>query len=174
MARNPLSPYRGGMFGSLEPLSSLHREMNRLFDEVLGGPSGGPGQGGLIDACLDVSETDREIRVCAELPGVSDDDVEVSLQDDVLTIRGEKKFERRDESERHHLVERSYGTFQRSIRLPGPVDADKVEARFDNGVLTVTLPKAPDSGRRRIALRRGGSSAPSDQGQAGGAEASGS
>lgn len=158
MARNPLSPYRSGFFGNLDPLSSLHREMNRLFDDMLGGlpAQGGPG-GGVLDARIDVSETDGEIRVCAELPGVSEDDIDVNLQDDLLTIRGEKKFERKDEKENFHFVERSYGTFRRSIRLPAPVDPERVQASFENGVLTVTLPKAPQAERtRRIAVRRGG------------------
>ena len=89
---------------------------------------------------VDVSETDRELKICAELPGVSEKDVEVRLEDDVLVIRGEKKFERKDEKESYHFMERSYGTFQRSIRIPFQVNPDEVKADFHNGVLTVTLP----------------------------------
>jgi len=168
MARNPLTPYRGGglLGGGFDPLFSLHRDMNRLFDEVMGGGqsfmSGQIGQGGqgqIINAHMSVSETEHEIRVAAELPGVREEDIDVSLNDDILTIRGEKKFQRQDEKENFHFVERSFGTFQRSIRLPFPINPDQVQARFDNGVLTVSLPKSAQQERtRRIQVQRGGSS----------------
>jgi HSP20 family protein len=166
MARNPLTSYRGGLLGGFDPLFSLQRDMNRLFDEVVGGgPSyaGGPGsqngQGQIINAYMNVSETEHEIRISAELPGVREEDIDVSLNDDVLTIRGEKKFERSDEKENFHFVERSYGTFQRSIRLPFPVDPEQVQARFENGVLQVTLPKSAQQQRtRRIQVQRGSAS----------------
>jgi len=162
MARNPLTSYRGGglLSGGLDPLFSLHRDMNRLFEDVMGGgltPAGGQGgQGQIINAHMSVSETENEIRVAAELPGVKEDDIEVSLNDDVLTIRGEKKFERKDEKENFHFVERSFGTFQRSLRLPFPVNPDQVQASFEDGVLTVTLPKSAQQERtRRIQVSRG-------------------
>jgi HSP20 family protein len=80
------------------------------------------------------------------------------MEDDVLVIRGEKKFERKNEQENYHFVERSYGTFQRALRLPGPVDPEKVQARFENGVLTVTVPKSEQQERsRRIQIQGGGS-----------------
>jgi HSP20 family protein len=162
MARNPLSPYRSGglLGGGFDPLFSLHREMNRLFDDFMGGaPMTGQGQsatGNIINAHMNVSETEGEIRVSAELPGVAEDDIDVSLNDDVLTIRGEKKFERKDDKENYHFVERSYGTFQRSLRLPFPVDPEQVKASFENGVLTVSLPKSAQQERtRRIQVQRG-------------------
>jgi HSP20 family protein len=195
MARNPLYPFGAGGFGRVsgDPFMSLHREMNRLFDDAfrgmtppgqglgaqpgLGGQpgQGGPaapggqdvaqaglGQGGFAQVALvphmDVSETDTELRIAAELPGVAEGDVEVMLHDDVLTIRGEKKFERADERENYHFVERSYGTFQRSLRIPWPVNPDEVQADFERGVLTVTLPKAKQEEKsRRIEVRSGGS-----------------
>jgi HSP20 family protein len=138
---------------------SLHREMNRLFDDAfrgmpVGGRQGGTGQ--FVQAHMNVSETEKEIRITAELPGVSPDDVDVNLDDDVLTIRGEKRFEQQDEKEDFHFVERSYGTFQRSLRLPFPVDPDQVKATFENGVLTVTLPKsAPQERARKIQVQSG-------------------
>jgi HSP20 family protein len=105
---------------------------------------------------MNVSETESEVRVSAELPGVKEDDIDVSLNDDVLTIRGEKRFERKDEKENFHFVERSFGTFQRSIRLPFPVNPEQVQANFENGVLTVTLPKSAQQERtRRIQVQRG-------------------
>ncbi|TCN21291.1 Hsp20/alpha crystallin family protein [Sinorhizobium americanum] len=169
MARNPLSPFRpGGLteHGYGDPFLSLHQEMNRLFDDVLRGRLGGPLQrgtqeGGMMMPDIDVSETDKEVRICAELPGVKDEDVDVSLNDDTLTIRAEKKFERKDEKENYHFMERSYGTFQRSLRLPYPVDADKIRADFADGVLTVTLPKGPEQEKRRkIQVQHGGRQEP--------------
>ena len=167
MARNPLTPYRGGglLGGGFDPLFSLHRDMNRLFEDVLGGglpfaggSSGQGGQGQIINAHMNVSETESEVRVSAELPGIKEDDIDVSLNDDVLTIRGEKRFERKDEKENFHFVERSFGTFQRSIRLPFPVNPEQVQANFENGVLTVTLPKSAQQERtRRIQVQRGSS-----------------
>jgi HSP20 family protein len=131
--------------------------MNRLFDDVLRGSglpamSGNQGQGDVgsfVNASLNVSETEKEIRITAELPGVTEQDIDVSLDDDVLTVRGEKKFERTDEKETYHFVERSYGTFQRSLRLPFSVNPDQVQASFENGVLTVRLPKTGRQERSR-------------------------
>lgn len=169
MARNPLSPYRGGgLFGGgADPLFSLHREMNRLFDEVMGSGmpmQAGQGAGQILNAQMNVSETESEIRIEAEMPGVSEQDIDVQLNDDVLTIRGEKRFERKDDKENYHFVERSFGTFQRSLRLPFAVDPEQVRASFENGVLTVTLPKSARAERtRKIQVQRGAGS----QGQIG-------
>ncbi|MCA1491480.1 Hsp20/alpha crystallin family protein [Ensifer sp. NBAIM29] len=164
MARNPLSPFRSGGLTSRglgDPFLSLHEEMNRLFDDAFRGRFGGPSQrgseaGSMIMPDIDVSETENQVRICAELPGVREEDIDVSLNDDTLTIRGEKKFERKDDKENYHFMERSYGTFQRSLRLPYSVDPDKVEADFADGVLTVTLPKGAEQERsRKIQVQRG-------------------
>ena len=157
MARNPMTPFRpGGIFPG-DPFLSLHREMNRLFDDVFRGASRptasvSQGQGDVgtfVNASMNVSETDKEIRITAELPGVTEQDINVSLDDDVLTIRGEKKFERKDDKENFHFVERSYGTFQRSLRLPYAVESEQVRASFENGILTVTVPKTGRQERSR-------------------------
>jgi HSP20 family protein len=176
MARNPLTPFRsgGGLLGGADPFLSLHREMNRLFDDVFRGMPAGGAQGGtgqFIQAHMNVSETDKEIRITAELPGVSQDDVEVNLDDDVLTIRGEKKFEQQDEKENFHFVERSYGTFQRSVRLPFPVDPEQVRASFENGVLTVMLPKSALQERARKIQIQGGGTRTAGAGGGGSAQA---
>jgi HSP20 family protein len=169
MANNPLTPFRGGsLFGSgFDPFLTLHREMNRLFDDVIRGTgltpaTSGQGQGGavgnFVNTSMNVSETDKEIRVTAELPGVTEQDLDVRLDDDVLTIRGEKKFEetKGGEKENFHFVERSYGTFQRSLRLPSSVDPEQVKANFQNGVLTITLPKTAQQERsRKIQIKAG-------------------
>lgn len=164
MARNPLTPFRSGfgMLGGSDPFLSLHREMNRLFEEVLrgGGMMQGGGQGiagSMIAPQINVSETASEIRVTAELPGVTGNDIQIDLNDDILVIRGEKKFEREDERENFHFVERSYGTFQRALQLPMAVDPEKVHASFENGILTVTLPKTAQQERsHRIQVNAGG------------------
>ena len=95
---------------------------------------------------IDVAESKDAIEVTAELPGVDEKDVDVTLADDVLTIRGEKKSEReeRDKEKNWHVVERSYGSFSRAIPLPFEADPTKVEAKFDNGVLRIHLPKPED------------------------------
>jgi HSP20 family protein len=183
MARNPLTASRPGFGvpGGNDPFLSLHREMNRLFDDVLRGAAvpamtGSQGDvGSFVNASMNVSETDKEVRITAELPGVTEQDIDVSLDDDVLTIRGEKKFERTDEKETFHFVECSYGTFQRSLRLPFPVDPEQVQAHFENGVLTVTVPKTGRQERsRRIQVQSRGAGGQGTRSVQGGQGASGS
>jgi HSP20 family protein len=131
------SPVRG------DPVISLYR----LFDEVFRGTglpvATGEGQAGtIIMPKIDISETDTELKIRAELAGVSEKDIEVVLNDDILTIRAEREFEREEDKEDYHLVEMSYGTFQRSLQLPYRVDPNQVQARFENGILNITVPKA--------------------------------
>ncbi|TGD60913.1 Hsp20/alpha crystallin family protein [Tabrizicola sp. WMC-M-20] len=164
MARNPLAPFStGSVLGRADPLTLLHREMNRLFEDVYRDvPAEDQTAGALrriVGASMNVSETEAAYRVTTELPGVKEEDIEIRLDEDVLTIRGEKKFERHegDEKENFHFTERAYGSFQRSMRLPTPVDPDKIEASCDSGVLTITLPKTERAERsRRIQLGKGG------------------
>ncbi|NYD90754.1 Hsp20/alpha crystallin family protein [Sphingomonas melonis] len=138
------------------PLLSLHREVNRLFDDVFRG-FGVPALGEVgrfatpfATPNVELGETDTEIRVTAELPGLDEKDVELTLEDGVLTLRGEKKAEVEDKDRGYS--ERSYGRFERRIGLPRGVEADKANASFRNGVLTVTLPKTTASNEnvRRI------------------------
>lgn len=128
------------------PILALHKEMNRLFDDFFEGfgpltaPPGFESFGAGVPS-VDVSETDKEVCIEAELPGVDEKDLEVTLADGVLHIRGEKKFEKEEKEKSFHRVERAYGTFQRAIPLPAEVDESKVDAVFRKGVLHVTLPK---------------------------------
>ena len=138
-----------------DPFMTLHREMNRLFDDVFRGfdmaSFGGMGRmSGWPN--VEVTETDKDVRVSAELPGLDDKDVEVLINDGILTIRGEKKSDIEDKE--RAFSERYYGRFERRIPLAWEVDQDKVEASFRNGVLTVALPKsAPTSSPiKRIAI----------------------
>lgn len=100
---------------------------------------------------MDVKETDKEIVIEAELPGMEEKDVSLTLQEGVLTVQGEKKIEYDEDKENYHMMER------RSLRLPDTVDEDKVEARFENGVLRITLPKRPEAGgaQRKIEIKTG-------------------
>ena len=145
-----------------DPFLALHREMNRLFDEAFRGlPEGGAGSeaiaSGVAVPRIDVSETDQDLKVFAELPGVDQNDVEITLSDDVLTIRGEKKVAHENQQQNYHVMERSYGSFARSIRLPFTVNPDQVQATFKDGVLSVALPKPAETQRkeRRIQISRG-------------------
>jgi HSP20 family protein len=139
--------------GSADPFLQLHREVNRLFDDTLRGQSPASGTGAAtITPRMNVSETGQEIRIEAELPGVPEQDVHVELNGDMLTISGEKRAEREDAQ--HHLVERSFGSFARTVRLPFAPSSDQVRATFEHGVLRVTLPKAaPESRSRRIPVQ---------------------
>ena len=102
---------------------------------------------------LDMSETDKEIIVQMEVPGIDPKDIEVTLTNNVLTIKGEKKLERKEEGEDFHRIERRFGTFSRSIRLPVEVNADAVEATYKNGVLKLVLPKTEESRAKRIEVK---------------------
>jgi HSP20 family protein len=167
MARNALTPSRArprGLTG-FNPLMSLNRDINRLFDDLLQ-PSALPTMAdpalatALITPQMNVSETDTEIRVAAELPGVDLDDLEVDVMDDMLVIRGEKRLERSDEDENFHFVECAYGSFQRTVQLPFAADPDQVQANFENGVLSITVPKSDQQQRAHRIDVRPGSGAP--------------
>lgn len=164
MAMRDLIPWsRGGgglpaRRGEDNPFMTLHREMNRLFDDVFRGFDLAPfGSERMFDRLtrdwpsLEVSETDKEIKVSAELPGLEEKDVNVELANGVLAISGEKKTETEDKD--RLFSERYYGRFERRIPVED-VDEDKIAASFKNGVLTVTLPKAPQaqSKVKRIAV----------------------
>jgi HSP20 family protein len=140
-----------------DPFVDLQREVNRVFDDVFRGFGVTPSDeeaAAMFAPRIDIDENDRAIRISAELPGVPMEAVDVSVDDDVLTIRGEKRCERKDEQAR--VTERFYGTFQRAIQLPFAPDPDEVEAKFDNGVLKITLPKQDQSRRsRKIEVQQG-------------------
>ncbi len=136
---------RGG-----DPLVMLRNQINRLFDDFWSEPSlaGGESFGGFSPQ-VDVTETDKEVKVCAEIPGVETKDLDVTVENGTLTIRGEKKYEREENERGQYRVERSYGSFERSIALPTEVDEAKAKAEFKNGVLRLTLPKKPGAQSRR-------------------------
>jgi len=125
-----------------ETLSSLRRDMDRLWDRFFGEDLGLTRWREVWTPSLDVSETKNDLIVKTEIAGVDPKDVDISLSGDMLTIKGEKKQEKEEREEGYHLMERSYGSFSRSVRLPVEVDQDKVKASYKNGVLKITLPKS--------------------------------
>jgi HSP20 family protein len=135
---------------------SLQREVDRLFDEFARGfgTLAVPGNGSLMPS-MDISETDKEYVITAELPGLERKDVEVSLEENVLTIRGEKKTESTpdDKNKNVHVSERSYGVFYRALELPGNVDPASVQATMSKGVLKITIPKPPESEPKKIEVK---------------------
>jgi HSP20 family protein len=125
------------------PMSSLRQEMDRLFDRFFEPQTEEALALGEWAPSLDLTETKDALVVKVEVPGLDPKDIQISLQEQLLTIKGEKKVEKEEKDERRHRVERAYGAFTRAIRLPVAVDGEKVTAGFKNGVLTVTLPKTP-------------------------------
>jgi HSP20 family protein len=156
--------------------ASLRQEMDKVFDRFGAGFSM-PSFGAPFDRlfanvpaarhestfafaapAVDVKESGTAFTVTAELPGLTEKDIEVKLTDDMLTLKGEKRQEREDKDESYHLMERSYGSFERSFRLPPSVERDKIAANFDKGVLTVTLPKSAEAKQQEktIEIKSGG------------------
>lgn len=125
------------------PFVSLRREMDSLFDNFFRGFDMEPFESRLggFSPRIDVTEDGNEIRISAELPGMDEKDIDLSIQNNMLTIKGEKKEEKEDKGKDYYRMERSYGSFVRTIPLPVEVDTDKVEAKFKKGVLSITLPK---------------------------------
>ena len=130
------------------PVSTLQRDVNRMFEDFwkrFDQPFGALGGLDVAGPRVDIAETDSALEVSVELPGIDQKDVDISLTESTLTIKGEKKSKREESKKGYHLSERSYGTFYRSIPLPSGVDTDKANAEFKNGVLTVTLPKTQEA-----------------------------
>jgi HSP20 family protein len=142
---------RSRSVASREPediFSELQRDVNSIFDNMWRGfsvPAAGNGGTTRLHPTTDIAETDKEYEVTVELPGIDEKDVEVTLANGVLSIKGEKKFEREEKKKDYYVSERSFGSFHRSIRVPDDVDADKVSASFNQGVLTLKLPKQPEA-----------------------------
>lgn len=145
MARQFLPDLFGRSSGN-DVFSNLHREVDRVFSDFgRGMPSFGDFGKNAMSLKVNVCETEGAVEVTAEIPGVKPEEIDVQLKDGMLTIKGEKKEEKDDKQKDYHVVERSYGMFERSFSLPADVDAGKVEASFDKGVLKVTLPKLPEA-----------------------------
>lgn len=137
-------------------ISRLRHEMDNLFDRFFSDPftTMEPfGARGGFGPRIDLAESDSEVTVKAELPGIDPKDVDLRVEGNMLLIRGEKKQEKEEKRRDYLYVERQYGSFQRSVQLPSTVDPDKVDAAYKDGVLTVTLAKKADARARRIAVK---------------------
>jgi HSP20 family protein len=135
-----------------DPFAEMRAEMDRVFDSFLGPsifsrqPLSSRAQtAAMVALDIDVRENDKEIVFEAELPGIEEKDVQVAVRDGVLSVKGEKKSERDEKKDTYHLVERSYGSFERSFRLPDSVDEEKIKADFTKGVLRVVVPKRAEA-----------------------------
>jgi HSP20 family protein len=132
---------------------TMQREIDRMFDRFRGGTAADDSGSSVWMPAVDIMEREGEFHVRVELPGVKREDVKITVQNDVLTIRGEKKLEQEQKGENYHRVERSYGTFQRSFTLPTSVRSDKIEASYDNGVLSIVLPKVEEAKPKEIEVK---------------------
>lgn len=142
----------------------MRSDMDRFIDSMFGGRTGFPslfgaagGKFSAMSPSIDVRENGNEIVIEAELPGMEEKDVQLTFRDGVISIRGEKKSEREEKKDDFHLTERSYGSFERSFRLPDTVEVDKATASFDKGVLKVVLPKSAEaiSREKKIPIGKG-------------------
>ena len=164
LSKSEASPAPSALEG--DPFGAFRGEMNRLIDSFFGGgfmrplrefemPDLGLPRGVLVPN-LDVKENGKEINISAELPGLDESDVDVSVQDSVLTIKGEKKLEKSDKGDNYRVMERRYGSFQRALQLPEAADLDKIEASFEKGVLAIRVPKRADKARpeKKVRIKR--------------------
>jgi len=144
-------------FRELAPFRDFERmrkEMDRFWDSFLEGTMRRRGEDGTEwFPSLDVSETKNELVVKAEIPGMDSKDIDISLSDGMLTIRGEKKQEKEEKEENYHFIERSYGTFSRSVSLPRDLKHDKISASYKDGVLRVVLPKSEEAKKKEIKIK---------------------
>ena len=150
VSRVPMSPSGS----STDLFGTLQREVNRVFDQMFGGA--GMARAGGFAPSLEMKETDTGLVVTAELPGLEEKDVELSLEGDMLTLSGEKRQERTEEKEGMHISERSYGSFSRTLTLPWAADPAQATATFDKGVLTVTLKRPPEAKAKANRIPIGG------------------
>jgi len=149
----------------LRELSTLQNEVNRLFNTVFDTPATGGSTGSLRRwmPAMDLVETQDHFVLRADLPGLTEQDVNIELEDNVLTVSGERRAEHEDEKEGYHRVERAFGSFSRTLTLPKGVDAEAISASFDKGVLEVRVPKPEARKPRRISIAVGGQSENGDR-----------
>jgi HSP20 family protein len=133
--------------------TSLQREIDRVFDNFTRGWPSFQMTSDDLTPRMDIAETDKDIEITAELPGLEEKDVQVNVADDVLTIRGEKKAEKEEKDKNYHRIERSYGSFYRSLQLPAGIKADAIKATLKNGVLKVTMTKPATVQPKKIEVR---------------------
>ena len=140
-------------FDPFRDITTLRDEMNRLFSRTVGE---GVSSGSAWTPAVDIFDQDDAIVLRAELPGLTPEDIDIEIDDSVLTLKGERRFQDAVEEGRFYRLERAYGHFQRSVSLPQGVRADEISASFENGVLTVRVPKADEVKPRKIAVAAAG------------------
>ncbi len=157
--RDPAAEEKGGKedmaivrWSPFRDLIGIQQEVNRLFDDLMTRRAETGAEGAMWIPAVDVAETESAISVKVEAPGVNKDDIKISVTNNVLTVRGEKKMEKETSEENYHRIERAYGSFVRSLELPTIVRADKVTASFKDGVLTIVLPKSEEVKPKEIAI----------------------
>ena len=135
-----------------DPFTALQREVDRLFEDFT---RAWPTFGGASELMpsTDITETEKEIEITAELPGLQEKDVQVNFADNVLTIKGEKKAEKEEKDKNYRMVERSYGSFSRTLQLPSGIDPDAIKANISNGVLKVTVPKLAPKQVKKVEVK---------------------
>ena len=141
-------------------LRSLQDEVNRVFSSSFNRGGDNELTRGAWSPSVDIYENKDHIVMEAELPGMRPEDVDISIENNVLTLHGERKFEKKDEQDNFHRVERSYGSFTRSFTLPPTVTSENIDASFDNGVLKLTLAKREEAKPRRIEIKASGGAQP--------------
>jgi HSP20 family protein len=141
-------------------LRSLQDEVNRVFSSSFNRGGDNELMRGAWSPSVDIYENKDHIVMEAELPGMRPEDVDISIENNVLTLHGERKFEKKDEQDNFHRVERSYGSFTRSFTLPPTVTSENIDASFDNGVLKLTLAKREEAKPRRIEIKASGGAQP--------------
>lgn len=154
--RSYLTPHRNFARLGDDTFAVMQRALQRTLDDVWHGLPATT-EAASLAVRLDVKEDDKAFHVTADLPGLSESEVDVTFDDGLLTLRGEKKITRDEKGDTWHVSERSHGTFVRQITLPTTIDADKIEAKFDKGVLHITLPKVPveQTAAKKITIKAG-------------------
>lgn len=134
-------------------LRDLQREVDSIFDQFFGRDSGDESPSAVWAPRTDLAETDEAFRIRVDVPGMEKDDININLQNNTLTLSGERASERKEEGEEFVRVERAFGNFHRTFTLPDAVDHENIEATYDNGVLTINIPKTETSTRRQIEIQ---------------------
>ncbi len=144
------------MLNTLEPfreLTTLQERLSRVFDDLLPTPTKSKDTSEWIPA-VDIYETKDAIHIEVEAPGMKEEDIKINLENNTLTIFGERKFERKEEGKNYYRMERSYGSFSRSFLLPENVDVEKIQAKYKDGLLTIVIPKKPESKPKEIPIQK--------------------
>lgn len=140
-------------------MMTLRERMNRLFDETYGGKEEESDiKRGVWAPTVDIHESDKKLVLTAELPGLKEEDVDVNIDGNTISISGKREFEEETKKEDYHRIERSYGSFFRSFTLPSYIDQEKVKAEYDNGLLKVTMPKKSELKPKKVKVLKGAKS----------------